>query len=64
MNTKPYTTAQNDLQNDLQDDLVEQMVTQLKNRVGEKFPDSSAAAGGAEMPFPPSSDKSGTPTGE
>jgi hypothetical protein len=60
MNTKLHTTAQNDLQNDL----VEQMVTQLKNDVGEKFPESSAAAGGAEMPFPPSSDKSGTPTGE
>ena len=58
MNTKPHTIVQ--------DDLVEQLVSQLKHGTGEKFPESSAAAGpgGAETPFPPSSDKSGTPTGE
>ena len=53
MNTKPRTIAQ--------DDLVEQLVSQLKHGTGEKFPESSAAAGpgGAEIPSPPSSEKTG-----
>ncbi len=61
MKSDPHTTAQDD-----RNDMVEQLVKQLKDGSGEKFPDSSAAAGpvGAEAPFPPSSDKSGTPTGE
>ena len=60
MKNNPHTAAQDD-----RNDLVDQLVNQLKDGSGEKFPESSAAAGlGGEAPFPPSSDKSGTPTGE